>query len=149
VQISVCFYVDLPRTIQHNSGFKTLQKQLPETEVQGCNTTLSISSFLALFRSADSCEGYLRLSSVKSKNWSPVNVKKEKLGRNQKLYKYLKYNSVCPLVRIGTPPHPSPASECVLPRNQSGGGHTRLRVRGWEGPNLDDLRRKIARLVCE
>jgi hypothetical protein len=61
-----------------------------------------------------------------------------------------KYQSVCPLVRTGTPP-PSPASECVphTPEPEVG-GHTRLRVRGWGGvPNSDDLRKGLALcLLC-
>jgi len=35
-------------------------------------------------------------------------------------------------VRTGTPPTPSPPSECVLPPHQRGGGYTLARaVRGW------------------
>jgi hypothetical protein len=39
------------------------------------------------------------------------------------------YHSVCPLVRIGTRPPPFPQA-IVPPRNQRGGGHTHLWVRG-------------------
>jgi len=33
------------------------------------------------------------------------------------------------------------ASECTPPTGTKGGGHTRLRVRGWGSPNSDDLRK--------
>jgi hypothetical protein len=60
---------------------------------------------------------------------------------------YPEYHSVCPLVRIGTPPPPSPASECVPP-GTNGREHTRLRVRGG-GPNSDDWRKSLALcLLC-
>ncbi len=39
-------------------------------------------------------------------------------------------------------PIPSLASECApLPGTKGGGGHTRLRVRGWGKPNSDDWRK--------
>ncbi len=43
-----------------------------------------------------------------------------------KVHIYLEYHSVCPLVGIGTPPTPSPASERVgpPPRNDRGVGYT-------------------------
>ncbi len=47
---------------------------------------------------------------------------------------YLEYNSVCPLVRIGSP---SPLSrKRVCPPRYQRGGNTRLRVRGWREPSL-------------
>ncbi len=59
---------------------------------------------------------------------------------------YLADHSNCPLVRIGTP-RPSPESKCV-PQNQRG-GHPRLRVRGWGGPNSDVWRISLALcLLC-
>ncbi len=60
---------------------------------------------------------------------------------------YKEYHSVCPLVGIGTLPTPlSPASVPLPPRK---GGHTRLRVRGWESPNSDDWRKSLALcLLC-
>ena len=62
---------------------------------------------------------------------------------------YKEYHSVCPIVGIGTPPTPlSPASVPLSPVPK-GGGHTRLRVRGWGSPNSDDLRKGIALcLLC-
>ncbi len=33
---------------------------------------------------------------------------------------------------------------CPYPRNQRGGGHTRLRVRVWGSPNSDDWRKSLA-----
>jgi hypothetical protein len=60
-------------------------------------------------------------------------------------HKVLKIHSVCPLVGIGTPPHPSP--ECVLPPEpEGGGGCTCRRERGRESPNSDDRRKSLA--IC-
>ena len=42
-------------------------------------------------------------------------------------------------------PNPSLASECAPPPRT--GGHTRLRVRGWESPNSDDWRKNSASSV--
>ncbi len=62
---------------------------------------------------------------------------------NHKVRIYKEYHSVWPLVGIGTLPTPlSPASE-PLPQNR-GGGHTRLRVRGWGSPNSYDWKNSIA-----
>ncbi len=58
-----------------------------------------------------------------------------------KVHKYTEYNSVCPLVGIWTLPAPTPslASECAPPHGtKRGGGHSRLRLRGWGSPNSDD-----------
>ncbi len=52
-----------------------------------------------------------------------------------------------PSFELEPPPPPSPASVFVPPQNQRGGGHARLRVRGWEGPNSDDLRISLALLL--
>jgi hypothetical protein len=54
---------------------------------------------------------------------------------SHKVHKYLEYHSVCPLVRIGTPPPPLPQAS-VSPLGTKGGKviHTRLRVRGWGSP---------------
>ncbi len=46
---------------------------------------------------------------------------------------YHEYQSVCPLVRIGTP-HPLSLCRVCPPRNQRGRGHTRLLVRWWGVP---------------
>ncbi len=56
-------------------------------------------------------------------------------------YIYIEYHSVCPLVGVGTPL--SPAS-VPLPPEPKGGGHTRLRVRGWGSPSSDDWRKSWA-----
>ncbi len=61
---------------------------------------------------------------------------------NHKIHIYLEYHSVCPLVWIGTPPPPLPLSR-VSPRNLKEGTPC-LRVRGWEGPNLDDGKKGLA-----
>jgi hypothetical protein len=59
---------------------------------------------------------------------------------SRKVHIYLEYHSVCPLVRIGTPPHPHPLAS-VSPRNQG--------VRGWGSPNSDDWRKSLALfLLC-
>jgi hypothetical protein len=57
---------------------------------------------------------------------------------NHKVHVNLKYHSVTPLVRIGTPP--SSARECVPPGTK--GGHTRLRVRGLTWPQFGRLEKK-------
>jgi hypothetical protein len=43
-------------------------------------------------------------------------------------------------------PNPSLASECALPP-RTGGGHTRLRVRGWGSSNSEDWRKSFAVFV--
>ena len=67
-------------------------------------------------------------------------------------YIYLKYHRFCPLVGIGDPPTPSPASEWVLPSGTKGGGgglHTRLRMKVWRSPNSDGWRESLLlRLHC-
>jgi hypothetical protein len=49
--------------------------------------------------------------------------------------------------------NPSLASVCALPpppRRTKGGGHTRLRLRGWGSPNSDDWRKSLALcLLCD
>ncbi len=61
------------------------------------------------------------------------------------IYKiYTEYNSVCPLVGIGTlTSFLSPAS-VLLPPVPKGGGHTRLRMRGWGSPNSYDFRKSLS-----
>jgi hypothetical protein len=55
------------------------------------------------------------------------------------IYRQSTYYSVCPTVGIGDSPTSSLASECAPPPGtKGGGGHTRLRVKGWESPNSDD-----------
>ncbi len=51
-------------------------------------------------------------------------------GTDHRIHIYLKYDSICFLVRIGIPHSPSLACECVPPPPEPKGGHTRLRVRG-------------------
>ncbi len=70
-------------------------------------------------------------------------------GGGHKVRIYKEYHSVCPLVGIGTlPTHLSPAS-VPLPPEPGGGGHNRLRARGWGRPNSDDLRKSLALcLLC-
>ncbi len=54
------------------------------------------------------------------------------------------YQSVCPLVGVGTFPPPFPLANVPLPPEPKGEGHTRLRVRGWGSPNSDDWRKGLA-----
>jgi hypothetical protein len=56
---------------------------------------------------------------------------------------YLEYHSVCPLVGIVTPLPSLPQASVLPPRTKGGGGHTRLRVRGWGSPNSDDWRESL------
>jgi hypothetical protein len=64
--------------------------------------------------------------------------------------RYIEYQSVyVPSSELGLSQPLSPASvQCSFP--QKGGGHTRLRVRGWGSPNIDDWRKSLALwLLCE
>ncbi len=46
-------------------------------------------------------------------------------------------------------PNPSIASECAPPPQPGGGGHIRLRMRGWGSPNPDDWRKSLTLcLLC-
>jgi hypothetical protein len=60
-------------------------------------------------------------------------------GFTYKVHIYPEYRSVCSLVLIGTPHF----RKNVPARSQRGGGHTRLRVRGWGSPNWDDWRKSL------
>jgi hypothetical protein len=52
--------------------------------------------------------------------------------------------------RIWDSPNPSLASECAPPPEPGGGGHTRLRVRGWGSPNSDNWRKSLVLcLLCD
>ncbi len=63
-------------------------------------------------------------------------------GQAQSTYTvYKEYHSVCPLVGIGTLAPPLAPASVLLSPEPEGGGHTRLRVRGWGSPNFDDLRK--------
>ncbi len=59
----------------------------------------------------------------------------------QSTFIYIKSTTVCPLVGIGTLPPPLSPASVPLPPEPKGGGHTRLRVRGWWSPNSDDWRK--------
>jgi hypothetical protein len=59
-------------------------------------------------------------------------------------YIYKEYHSVCSIVGIGTLPPPLSPASVPLPPEPKGGGHTRLRVRGWGSPNSDDWRKSLA-----
>ncbi len=60
-------------------------------------------------------------------------------------YIYTKSTTVSvPSSELG-PPNPSPASECVSPLGTKGGGHTRLRVRGW-GAQIGRLEKRPSTL---
>ncbi len=62
------------------------------------------------------------------------------LGESTK-YTYIKSTTVYgPLVGIGTLPPPLSPASLPLP-TELGGGHTRLRVRGWGSANSDDWRK--------
>ncbi len=83
------------------------------------------------------------------RSWELTTVLCERKTHKVRIYK--EYHSVCPLVGIRTLPcNPSLAIECAPPpRTGRGGGHTRLRVRGWGCPNSDDLRKSLALcLLC-
>jgi hypothetical protein len=58
-------------------------------------------------------------------------LNKIRFRHTQSTYIYLEYHSVCPLVGIGTPLPPFTQASVSYPLNQRGGGHTRLRLRGW------------------
>jgi len=44
-------------------------------------------------------------------------------------------------------PTPSLITECAPPHAAKGGGHIRLRVRGWGSPNSHDWRKSLA--LCQ
>jgi hypothetical protein len=56
---------------------------------------------------------------------------------------YLEHHRVCPLVGIGTAP---PSLPLPPPRTKGGGGHARLRLRGWGSPDSDDWKKKLSTL---
>jgi hypothetical protein len=47
-----------------------------------------------------------------------------------KVHKYLEYHSVCPLVRIETPPHPLSRKRVCPPPGTTGGGGETVRTTG-------------------
>jgi hypothetical protein len=53
--------------------------------------------------------------------------------------RFLRYHSVCPLVGIGTPPTPSPPSECVSPSET----HSPKGGREWGSPTSEDWRKSL------
>ncbi len=62
----------------------------------------------------------------------------------------IEYQSVCPLIGIGTPQPLSCKRVCPPSQEPKGGGvHTRLRVRGWGSPNSDGRRESLVLcLLC-
>ncbi len=62
---------------------------------------------------------------------------------DHKVHISLEYQSVSPVVRVGTPPTPCPTSECVPPQNQKGGTHSPA-DEGVGGPNSDDRRKSLS-----
>ncbi len=60
---------------------------------------------------------------------------------------YLKYHSVCHLVRNGTPL--TPASECVPPHRNQKGGQTHLRLRGSQFGRLEKGKEETQSLAGE
>ncbi len=72
-------------------------------------------------------------------------------AHEHKVHIYKEYHSVqyMSLVGIGILPTPLSPASVPLPQEPGGGGHTRLRARGWGSPNSDDLRKSLALcLVC-
>ncbi len=68
---------------------------------------------------------------------------------NKTFYSTSKYECMSPRWNWDSPT-PSLASECAPPPGtKRGGGHTRLRVRGWGSPNSDDWRKSLVLcLLC-
>jgi hypothetical protein len=65
-----------------------------------------------------------------------------RLPFNHKVRIYKEYHSVSPHRNWDSLPSPfSPASVPLPPEPKGGGGHTRLRVRGWGSLNSDDWRK--------
>ncbi len=64
-------------------------------------------------------------------------------------YVYIKSTTVyVPSSELGLPQPLSSQGVCPSPHNQ-GGGHTRMRVRGWGSPNSEDWRKSFALfLLC-
>ncbi len=56
---------------------------------------------------------------------------------------YLDYQIGCPFVLIGSPPAPSPASECVPPWTKGGGQHL-LAAEGVGGASSNDCRESLS-----
>jgi hypothetical protein len=62
---------------------------------------------------------------------------------------YKEYHSVTYLVGTGTLPFPLTPASVPLPPEPKGGGHTRVRVRGWGSSNSYDWRESLALcLLC-
>jgi hypothetical protein len=57
------------------------------------------------------------------------------------------YHGVCPSSQLG-PPHPLSRKRVCPPLGTKVGGDTRLRVRGWESPNLTTEKKLVLRLLC-
>ncbi len=80
-------------------------------------------------------------SAVTPRMWSILSTK----------YKYIQSTTVYVLSsEFGLSHHLSRKRVCPSPRYQRGGGHTRLRARGWGSPHSDDWRKSVAiRLLCD
>ncbi len=62
---------------------------------------------------------------------------------------YKEYDSVCPLVGIGTLQSPLSPESVPLPPERGGGGAHSPGGEGWGSPNSDDLRKRLALcLLC-
>ncbi len=71
------------------------------------------------------------------------------MGDAHKVLLYLEYHSVCPIVRIGTPPPKIPHLSVSFPRNQEGDAHSPAGEGAGGGPNSDDWRKGIVLcLLC-
>ncbi len=80
------------------------------------------------------------------KGW-PCTLKSAHIPAGHKVHIYKEYHSVCPffgIVILLTPLSPAIVPLPLEPKG--GGGHTRLRVRGWGSPNSDRLEKSLA--VC-
>ncbi len=63
-----------------------------------------------------------------------------RVGDGHKVLIYIEHHSVYMSTRWNWDPTPLDASECALPPGPKGGGHTRLRLKGWGSPNSNDWR---------
>jgi hypothetical protein len=78
-----------------------------------------------------------------------VDYKSMNKSTEQKVHTYcmfLEFHSVCPLVRIGTPPTPSPPSKCVPPKPK--GGTDSPAGEGWGGSQFGRLESLALCLLC-
>ncbi len=79
--------------------------------------------------------GAAPLSFIKAFRIKLISAGSISLDSNTKyVHIYKEYHSVCPPVGNGISPNPLSPASVLLPPVQGGGGHTRLRVRGWGSP---------------